>query len=133
LGTTTGHETEQNSDSYESGLDFKNAFYSAEHSCLWAILRRLTVPDVNFLEAICSNSWMKMQVGSESTASIQLDTGTVQGFVLYPLLFDLLLNALLRLQDSTGITHYQSHSVTLICVDRDSYQCVRVCCFVLLT
>ena len=36
---------------------------------------------------------------------IQLDTGTVQGSVLSPLLFDLFLNALLRLLDATGITY----------------------------
>ena len=30
-------------------LDFKNAFNSAGHSCLWAILRGLGVPDVDFL------------------------------------------------------------------------------------
>jgi len=48
---------------------------------------------------------MKIQVGSESTAPIQLDTGTVQGSVLSPLLFDLFLNALLKLLDATGITH----------------------------
>jgi len=48
---------------------------------------------------------MKIQVGSDCTATIQLDTGTVQGSVLSPLLFDLLLNALLRLLDATGITH----------------------------
>jgi len=47
---------------------------------------------------------MKIQVGTESTAPIQLDTGTVQGSVLSPLLFDLFLNALLRLLDATGIT-----------------------------
>ena len=46
-----------------------------------------------------------MQVRTESTAPIQLDTGTVQGSVPSPLLFDLFLNALLRLLDSTGITH----------------------------
>jgi len=48
---------------------------------------------------------MKIQVGSEYTAPIQLDTGTVQGSVLSPLLFDLFLNALLRLLDATGTTH----------------------------
>jgi len=86
-------------------LDFKNAFKSAGHSCLWAILRRLRVPDVDFLEALYSNSWMKIQVGSECTATIQLDTDTVQGSVLFPLLFDLFLNALLQLPDATGMTH----------------------------
>jgi len=86
-------------------LDFKNAFNSAEHSCLWAILRGLGVPDVDFLEDLYSKSWMKITVGTVCSASIQLDTGTVQGSVLSPLLFDLFLNALLRLLYATGIAH----------------------------
>ena len=47
----------------------------------------------------------QIQVGSECTAPIQLDTGTVQESVLFPPLFDLFLNALLRLLDATDITH----------------------------
>ena len=86
-------------------LDFKNAFNSAGHSCLWAILRGLGVPDVDFLEELYSKSWMRITVGTGCSAPIQLDTGTVQGSVLSPLLFDLFLNALLRLLDATGITH----------------------------
>jgi len=86
-------------------LDFKNAFNSAGHSCLWAILRGLGVPDVDFLDELYSKSWMKITVGTGCSAPIQLDTGTVQGSVLFPLLFDLFLNALLRLLDATGITH----------------------------
>jgi len=82
-------------------LDFKNAFNSAGHSYLWVILRGLGVQDVDFLEDLYSKSWMKIQVGSGCSAPMQLDTGTVQGSVLSPLLFDLFLNALLR----TGITH----------------------------
>jgi len=48
---------------------------------------------------------MSITVGTGCSAPIQLDTGTVQGSVLSPLLFDLFLNALLRLLDATGITH----------------------------
>ena len=48
-----------------------------------------------------SKSWTKVTVGTGCSAPIQLDTGTVQGSVL----FDLFLNALLRLLDATGITH----------------------------
>ena len=45
-------------------LDFKNAFNSAGHSCLWAIIRGLGVPDVDFLEDLYSKSWMKITVGT---------------------------------------------------------------------
>jgi len=86
-------------------LDFKNAFNSAGHSCLWTILEGFGVPDVWLLKNIYENSSMWVQVGGEDTAAIQLDTGTVQGSVLSPLLFDLFINALLRLLDSTGISH----------------------------
>jgi len=58
-------------------LDFKNAFNSAGHSCLWAILRGLEVPDVDFLEDLYSKSWMKIKVSTGYLAPIQLDTGTV--------------------------------------------------------
>jgi len=86
-------------------LNFKNAFNSAGHSCLWAILRGLGVPDVDFLEDLYSKSWMKITVSTGCSAPIQLDMGTVQGSVLSPLLFDLFLKTLLRLLDATGITH----------------------------
>jgi len=42
---------------------------------------------------------------NKSSAAVQLDIGTVQGSALSPLLFDLFINALLRLIDSTGISH----------------------------
>jgi len=86
-------------------LDFKNAFNSAGHSCLWTILEGFGVPDVWLIKNIYENSSMRVQVGGEGTAAIQLDTGTVQGSVLSTLLFDLFINALLRLLDSTGISH----------------------------
>jgi len=86
-------------------LDFKNACNSAGHSCLWTILEGFGFPDVWLLKNIYENSSMRVQVSGEYTAAIQLDTGTVQGSILSPLLFDLFINALLRLLDSTGISH----------------------------
>jgi len=86
-------------------LDFKNAFNSAGHSSLWKILEGFGVPDVSLPSSIYEHSTIRIQVGSKSSATIQLDTGTVQGSALSPLLFDLFINALLRLLDSTGISH----------------------------
>ena len=48
---------------------------------------------------------MNLTVSTGCSAPIQLVTGTVQGSVLSPLLFDLFSNELLRLLDATGITH----------------------------
>jgi len=86
-------------------LDLKSAFNSAKHSWLWTILEGFVVPDVRLLKAIYENSSMRIQVGGLATAAIQLDTGTVQGSTLSPLLFDLFINALLRLLVLTGISH----------------------------
>ena len=86
-------------------LDFKNAFNSAGHSSLWKILAGFGVPVVSLLNSIHEHSTMRIKVGSKSLAASQLDTGTVQDSALSPLLFDLFLNALLRLLDSTGISH----------------------------
>jgi len=86
-------------------LDFKNAFNSAGHSSLWKILEGFGVPDVSLLSSTYEHSTMRIQVSSKSSAAIQLDTGTVQGSALSLLLLDLFINALLRLLDSTGISH----------------------------
>jgi hypothetical protein len=85
--------------------DFKNALNSAGHSSLWKILEGFGVPDASLLSSIYEHSTMRIQVGSKSSAAIQLDTETVQGSALPPLLFGLFINALLRLLDSTGISH----------------------------
>jgi len=102
LGATPDNERE-----WYSNLNLprlQECLQFSRHSCLWVILRGLGVPDVDYLEALYSKSWMKIQVGSECTGPIQLDTGTAQGSVFSPLLFDLFLNALLRLLDATGFS-----------------------------
>ena len=103
MGTTTGDEREWFLDKDRPG--FLECLQLSGTILPLAILRGLGVLDVDFLEDLYSKSWMKITVGTGCSASIQLDTGTVQGSVLFPLLFDLFLNALLQLLDATGITH----------------------------
>ena len=74
-------------------LDFKNAFNSVRQS---VVLEGFGVPDVSLLSSIYENCTMRIQVGSKSSAGIQLDTETVW-LALSPLLFDLFINTLLRL------------------------------------
>ena len=94
------HAARSDGKHFRIDLNFKNAFNSAGHSCLWKILKDLGIPDVSLSETIYNKSTMRIQVRQEPSASIQLDTGTLQGSVLSPFLFDLFINVLLRLLDS---------------------------------
>jgi len=55
-------------------LDFKNAFNSAGHSCLWTILEGFGVPDVWLLKNTYENSSMRVQVGGEGTAATRIQS-----------------------------------------------------------
>ena len=86
-------------------LDYTNAFNAAGHSCLWSILEKFGVPDISLLQSIYESSTMRVSVDAQDTADIFMDTGTAQGSALSPLLFDLFINALLRLLNATGTPH----------------------------
>ena len=86
-------------------LDFKNAFNAAGHASIWAILSRMGVPDLELIRSLYEASDMTVLVEGKISGKIEMDTGTAQGSTLSPLLFDLFLNALLRLLEATGIGH----------------------------
>ena len=86
-------------------LDYANAFNSAGHACLWAILEKFGVPDIDLLKNFYDLASMRLHVGAHETADIFMDTGTAQGSALSPLLFILFINALLRLFDKSGLQH----------------------------
>jgi hypothetical protein len=81
-------------------LDYANAFNSAGHACLWAILEKFGVPDIDLLKNFYDLASMRLHVGAHETADIFMDTGTAQGSALSPLLFILFINALLRFFDN---------------------------------
>lgn len=86
-------------------LDYRNAFNAAGHAQLWAILERLGVPDLDLIKALYEHSDMSILVGERSSGKVSMDRGTAQGSTLSPLLFNLFLNALLRLLEASGIGH----------------------------
>ena len=61
--------------------------------------------DVDLLKSLYESSTMTVMVGDTTSANIFMDTGTGQGSILSPLIFDLFINALLRLITSSGISH----------------------------
>jgi hypothetical protein len=86
-------------------LDYANAFNSAGHACLWAILEKFGVPDIDLLKNFYDLASMQLHVGTHETTDIFMDTGIAQGSVLSPLLFILCINALLRLFDNSELQH----------------------------
>jgi hypothetical protein len=86
-------------------LDYANAFNSAGHACLWAILEKFGVPDIDLLKNFYDLASMRLHVGAHETADIFMDTGTAQGSALSPLLFILFINALLRFFDKSELQH----------------------------
>jgi hypothetical protein len=86
-------------------LDYANAFNSAGHACLWAILEKFGVPDIDLLKNFYDLASMRLHVGVHETADVFMDTGTAQGSALSPLLFILFINALLRLFDNSELHH----------------------------
>jgi hypothetical protein len=86
-------------------LDYANAFNSAGHACLWAILEKFGVPDIDLLKNFYDLASMRLHDGAHETADVFMDTGTAQGSALSPLLFILFINALLRLFDNSELHH----------------------------
>ena len=86
-------------------LDFRNAFNAAGHASLWAILESFGVPDLGLIQNLYEASDMRILADGRLTGRVVMDTGTAQGSTLSPLLFDLFINALLRLLESSGVGH----------------------------
>jgi hypothetical protein len=76
-------------------LDYASAFNSAGHACLWAILEKFGVPDIDLLKSFYDLASMLLHVGKYETADIFMDTVTAQGSALSLLLFMLFINTLL--------------------------------------
>jgi len=86
-------------------LDYANAFNSAGHACLWAILEKFGVPDIDLLKIFYDLASIWICVGEKETADVIMDTGTPEGSALSPMLFILFINALLRLFDHSELHH----------------------------
>ena len=86
-------------------LDYRNAFNAAGHAQLWAILEKLGIPDLDLIKALYEKANMSITVEGQNSAQVTMDCGTAQGSTLSPLLFNLFINALLRLLEASGIGH----------------------------
>ena len=87
-------------------LDWSTAFDSISTEALWSSLEGygFEPEDVEFLRNFYGDSWFRVAMEAGATADLPSSKGTRQGAVGSPLLFNLLLNLLLRLLRHEGLT-----------------------------
>ena len=86
-------------------IDLVNFFNSVNHSCMFAVMREFGFPDVDLLESLYNNASMVIVTPEGDSPVISMDTGTVQGSALSPLLSEIFLNALLRYLTLSNVSH----------------------------
>lgn len=93
-------------------LDWRQAFNSMEHSRLYAVLRRLGFPSdsIAAVRSIYDRSETVVETPHGLTEPIKIRRGVIQGDTLSPLLFNIMLEPLLRWLE-TGNKGYELQSV----------------------
>jgi len=94
--------TDKESESIESTLTFKNAFNAMSQAALWHVMNMFHIPDVDLLEQIYDSATVRLAPNDAESAKITFDTGVARGSITSPQLFNIFLNALLRMLTVTG-------------------------------
>ena len=94
---------------YRVDMEMRNAFNTMSQAALWHVMNMFHMPDVDLLEKIYDSATVRLAPNDAESATITFDTGVAQGSITSPQLFNIFLNALLRMLTATwqhqGISH----------------------------
>ena len=76
-------------------------------------VRMFKIPDVDLLEQIHEGATVRLAPSDEESATITFDTGVAQGSITSPQLFNIFINALLRMLTVTGQNDDISHGLQI--------------------
>jgi len=71
------------------------------------------IPDVNLLEQIYDSAKDRLAPNDTESATITVDTGVAQGSITSPQLFNIFINAVLRMLTATGQNQGISHGLQI--------------------
>ena len=96
-------------------LDLRNAFGSVSHELLWLMMSRLDVPAdfISICREVYTGSSQRLRSSEGYTEEIPLRVGIKQGCPLSPLLFNLALEALLPVLETTSAGHRLENDSTI--------------------
>jgi len=82
-------------------------------AALWHVMNMFHIPDVDLLEQIYDSATVRLAPNDAESAKITFDTGVAQGSITSPHLFNIFINALLRMLTATGQNHGISHGLQI--------------------
>jgi len=98
---------------YRVDIDFKNAFNAMSQAALWQVMRMFKILDVDLLEQIYEGATVRLAPNDEASAIITFNTGVAQGSITSPQLFNIFINALLRMLTVKGQNEDISHGLQI--------------------
>jgi len=98
---------------YRVDIDFKNAFNAMSQAALWQVMRMFKILDVDLLEQIYEGATVRLAPNDEASAIITFNTGVAQGSITSPQLFNIFINALLRMLTVKGQNEDISHRLQI--------------------
>jgi len=98
---------------YRVDVGFRNAFYAMSQAAFWHVMNMFHIPDVDLLEQIYDIATVRLAPNDAESATITFDTGVAQGSITSPQLFNIFVNALLRMLTATGQNQGISHGLQI--------------------
>jgi len=96
---------------YRVDIDFRIAFSAMSQAALWHVMNMFHIPDVDLLEQIYDSATIRLAPNDAESATITFDAGVAQGSITSPQLFNIFINALLRMLTATGQNQGISHGL----------------------
>ena len=100
----------------------RNAFNAISQAAFSHVMNKFYIPDVDLLEQIYDSETVRLAPNDAKSATITFDTGVAQGCITSPQLFNIFINALLRMLTATGQNQRISHGLQIDKDQNDSSQ-----------
>jgi len=107
---------------YRVDINFRNEFNAMSQATLWHVINIFYIPDVDLLEQIYDSTTVRLAPNDAESATITFDTGLAQGSITSPQLFNIFINALLRMLTATGQNQRIGHGLQIGKDQNDSSQ-----------
>jgi len=98
---------------YRVDIGFKNSFNTMSQAVQWQVMRMSQIPEIDLLEQMYEGTAVRLAPNDEEISTITFNTGVAQGNITSPQLFNIFVNALLRMLTATGQNEDISHGLQI--------------------